>query len=151
MWAKPSTFTSGRTRVVLQGASMEMCAMVAFPPLPSELGTQTPLVLTQKHLLGLQSLRRAIWAKPQGEHGPAQHLRRWRGAGELATGALFPEISRGRERELVMKTLQSFPAPHSVFLPLCCACPPPHAGLTHIHLPATQQTEKLPSPSKAVT
>lgn len=73
--------------------------MVAFPPFPSELGTQTPLVLTQRHLLGLQSFRRGIWEKAQGENEHAQHLRRL-GAGELATGALFPEISRGRERSL---------------------------------------------------
>lgn len=50
--------------------------MVAFPQSPLGLGSQTPLVSMQKHLLGLKSLWRGIWGKPLGENGSTQHLRR---------------------------------------------------------------------------
>lgn len=36
--------TSRMTRVVLQGASMEICVVVAFPLFPLGSGTQAPLV-----------------------------------------------------------------------------------------------------------
>lgn len=69
------------------------------------------------------------------------------GPGQCAAGALYPQIRGGRERELVMKPLQSFPALHSFCRFPSELCVPP-APAPHIHLPVSQQTENSPIPQR---